>query len=197
MREPISAALEKYWDEKLKSNGACAQALAARTPGGARAAGVYVAESSVGIRESGGNNKGPLVELLLRVVDLHGGDAWCMALQQAILAYVEKKTGLTSPVYASGHCQTVWNKTPTIQRVKISPSAGAICIWRHGNTSSGHTGLLIEAPEAGTMRLVEGNTEGGISPTGAVVRNGGGVYLTKRNVKGTGDMVVVGFLKPF
>ena len=44
------------------------------------------AEACVGIREQGGNNKGPLVELMQKTVDGKAqAEAWCMAFVQSML----------------------------------------------------------------------------------------------------------------
>ena len=144
----------------------------------------------------GGNNKGPMVSLIQKTVDGQAtSEAWCMAFVETCLAYVEKKLGVVSPIYSSEHCLTVWAKTPKAQRVKLIPLPGAIIIWQHGTTESGHTGLVSEY-RGKTMEAIEGNTEAGIVG-GKVESDGGGVYITERNTTGTGKMKVVGYLKPF
>lgn len=181
-----------FIDKKLEHNGAAQDAIARKD---ARAVFVYALEACVGIREQGGNNHGPMVELIQETIGGAGGEAWCMALQQTGLAYAEVKTGIKSPIAASEHCLTTWRNTPVEQRVKIRPAKGAIIIWQHGKSENGHTGAVLEC-DGKEMSAVEGNTESGLVG-GVVQRDGGGVYLTKRSMKGNGDMKVVGFLKPF
>lgn len=190
----ITDALYNEIEKRLASNGAAQKAIADKNP---RNLFIYAAECMVGTLEVGGNNKGKFVELFQMTVDGKAQrEAWCMAFVQSMLAYVEKKLNVTSPIFASEHCLTTWQKTPKAQRVKAIPAPGAIVIWQHGKTTSGHTGLMLEWQDK-NFEAVEGNTESGINPKGAVVRDGGGVYMTKRGSKGSGSMKVVGFLKPF
>jgi hypothetical protein len=71
-----------------------------------------------------------------------------------------------------------------------------VVIWRHGESTNGHTGIFLEA-DGDQMLTIEGNTEKGLDTKGNLVREGGGVYLCRRSMKKNGDMKVVGFLKPF
>lgn len=188
----IEQKMIDYIDEKLKGNGAAQEAMLKRD---ARSIFIYACEACVGIREQGGNNKGPMVELIQETIGRAEREAWCMAFMQTCLAYAENKSGQISPIYPSEHCQTVWNSTDRKQRVKTFPLPGAIVIWKKGNTSSGHTGVVSEW-RGQTFEAIEGNTESGISK-GEVVRDGGGVYITERKATGTGTMKVLGYLKPF
>jgi hypothetical protein len=183
-----------FIDKKLAGNGAAALAIKEKD---ARSVFVYAAEACVGIREEGGNNKGPLVELIQETLGGAGAEAWCMSAVQTWLAYAEVKTGVKSPIHASEHCLTVFKNTPESQRVKKFPARGAIIIWQHGSTSNGHTGVFLEAQDDGGMRAIEGNAERGLAADGSVEREGGGVYLTSRSMKANGTMKVVGFIKPF
>lgn len=191
-KRELHSGLATWLDKKLAGNGLAQQALKDRMP---RALFVQALSACVGIRETGGNNKGPLVELIQETIGSANREAWCMSFVQSGLAYVEFKLGVQSPIAVSEHCMTVWNSTPKLQRVLYSPLSGAICIWKHGAGPSGHTGIITSADE-NFMELVEGNTESGVAG-GKVERDGGGVYFTHRSRRGTGNMKVVGFLKPF
>ncbi len=150
----------------------------------------------VGIREAGGNNRGPLVELIQQTLGAAESEPWCMALVQTCLAWAELRTGKPSPIAASEHCLTVWRETPEPQRVRALPAPGAIIIWRHGSGPSGHTGCTISDVSFGEFDAVEGNTESGLTAAG-VQRDGGGCYQTRRRMTGAGNMGIVGYLKPF
>lgn len=189
----IEQKMIDFLDQKLASNGLAQTAIEEKD---ARTLFVQAASACVGIREKTGRNDGPMVELIQETIGGHSGEAWCMSLMQTCLAYAEVKTGAKSPIAASEHCMTVWNETPEYQRVKFTPLAGAIVIWRHGKGPSGHTGCVLSSDEH-EFRAVEGNTTSGSTASGKVVREGGGVYFTKRSRNGNGDMHVVGFLKPF
>lgn len=195
MTRKITDELYKETEKRLALNGLAQTAIEECD---SRALFQQACAAYVGTREVGGNNRGPLVVNFQKTVDnAASAEAWCMAFVQSMIAYVERKLGVQSPVVASEHCMTTWNKTPKSARVKIFPLPGAIIIWQKGSTTSGHTGVVESADvSAATMTAWEGNTESGVSG-GTVVRDGGGVYRTKRSMKGTGSMKVVGFLKPF
>lgn len=189
----IEKEMIAWLDAKLKTHGGAQEAIRTKN---ARLLFGYANDVCVGIREKGGNNKGPLVELMQETLGGADKEPWCMSAQQTLIAYCEVKCKVKSPIYASEHCLTVWNNTPKAQRVKNIPASNALIVWRHGTTQSGHTGCMREWQNK-TMLTCEGNTEGGTSPNGEVVREGGGFYMLQRSVKGTGSMKVVGFLKPF
>lgn len=187
MGRKIQSALFKIIDDKLKSNGSAQKAVKDKD---ARSLFIYACESCVGEKESGGENKGMFVELLQKTVDDRSNqEPWCASFIQSMLAYVEKKLGVVSPVFNSEHCMTIWRKTAASQRVKKIPAAGAIIIWQHGSSEAGHTGIMTEWLGK-KMETVEGNT-------GKAFREGDGVYMKERSVTKDGSMKVVGFLKPF
>lgn len=192
MRE-IDKKLVTFIDKRLAGNGLAREALGRNDP---RTLFRLAAQACVGIREEGGDNRGPLVSLIQDTVGGPDPLAWCMSFVQTCLAYSEHKTEVKSPIVASEHCLTVWEKTPKIQRVKVMPLPGAIAVWKFTGTQSGHTGI-VDGCDDKIFTAFEGNTEGGTSPTGEVVREGGGVYFTKRSRAGTAKMALLGFLKPF
>lgn len=188
----IEQKMIDFIDKKLASNGAAQLAIQNKD---ARSLLIYAAEACVGIREAGGNNRGPMVELIQETIGKAEREGWCMSFVQTMVAYVEVKLKIKSPLFPTEHCMTAWNNTPKSQRVKIQPLPGAIAVWKKGNSQSGHTGFMTEW-RGKTFEAVEGNTESGVNGS-EVVRDGGGVYLTNRNSTGTGTMKLVGFLKPF
>lgn len=188
----IRKELVKYIDKKLEFDGVAKLALHQKN---ARILFLRSHEAFLGIREEGGNNKGKLVELIQDTVGGVMAEPWCMSSTQSLLAYVEEKLNIKSPIYASEHCLTVWNKTDEKHRVRFMPLPGAIIIWQHGSSSSGHTGCLI-GTDTEIMYTYEGNTEKGLEG-GKLVREGGGFYLNKRGYRYDGNMRVKGFLIPF
>jgi hypothetical protein len=156
----------------------------------------------VGTTEVGGNNKGQIVEKFQKTVDSKAqGEAWCMAAVQTWCVWTKNyfdtchpplKDTIKLAIYPSEHCLTVWNKTDPRCRIK-SPTPGCVIIWRHGQTTNGHTGIFVEMLPNGKMKTIEGNTGDGKG----VVRDGDGVYFRERSLTGEGDMKVVGFIDPF
>ncbi len=194
MNRQLEPAMLKWLDKKLASNGLARDAIATKKP---RLLFRLAMEACVGIREATGRNDGPMVELIQSTIGNAANESWCMSFVQTALAYAEKRTGQSSPIAAGEHCLTVWAETPKAQRVKDIPAIGAIIIWRHGLTSNGHTGITIGEVEGTSFDTVEGNTAAGIDNGGEIVRDGQGVYANRRSIKGTGNMRVVGFLRPF
>lgn len=187
MARQIEAKMIQFLDKKLALNGAAQEAIKNKD---ARSLMIYAAEACVGIREEGGNNRGPMVSLIQDTVDGPDHVAWCMSFVQTCIAYAEVKTGVKSPVAVSEHCLTTWVNTPKSQRVKVYPARGAIIIWQHGTSQAGHTGFFLEGTTT-KMSTVEGNTGD------ANMREGDGIYKRERSLKANGSMRVVGFLKPF
>lgn len=188
----IEKDMIRWLDGKLKNNGLAQKAIEEKLP---RILMVEAAKACVGIREVGGNNQGPMVELMQKTIGSAGREPWCVSFVMTCIAYAEVKTGVPSPIFPTEHVVTMWTQTNKTQRVKRHPLAGAIVCWRYGNSASGHTGIILDCDEK-IFNACEGNTESGIEG-GNVVREGGGVYLTTRNRYGTGNMKVLGFLKPW
>lgn len=193
MRGKLEQKMAAFLDQKLDSNGLFQHALESKD---ARAIFRLAAQACVGIREVGGNNRGPMVELIQETIGKAERESWCMSFVQTCLAYAEFKTGVASTIPVSEHCLTVWNQAPTSLIVQHLPLAGAIAIWRHGTSSSGHCGI-VDSCDRNSFWAFEGNTEGGINPGGKVERDGGGVYHTHRSLQAAGEMHLMGFLKPF
>jgi hypothetical protein len=201
----IEPALVKLIDARLAKNGLAQELLGKRGDlKAARALVLPVAHCLVGIRERG-RNKGPEVELLQDTIGGISAEAWCMSYVQSVLAYIEVKLGVKSPIYPSESCMNTLSKTPKSAHVKRLPAPGAIVIWQHGTSWQGHTGFFdhgLGFTQAGgkpgykSMMVVEGNTGKGVAG-GKVVREGDGVYYNERGYTGTGNMKVRGFLIPF
>ncbi len=153
--------------------------------------------------ESGGNNKGQIVEHFQRFVDGRAaGEAWCMSFAQFCMGQVDKlvdeitmSSMARSVVYKTEHCLTAWNRSPQWCRVD-KPMVGTLMIWQKGQTSSGHVGIVIaldrDNPDA-YVWTVEGNT----GPSEGVKRDGDGVYLKKRPLATVGNMGIKGWLIPW
>lgn len=184
----IEPAMVEWLDKKLEHHGLAQHAIAEKD---ARLLFGLAAEACVGVRESGGNNNGPMVKLIQETIGGADREPWCMSFVQTCLAYAELKTGVRSPIFASEHCMTVWRTTPFSQRVKTSPLKYAIVIWQSEGSDSGHTGVVLEVLIHKHFTTVEGNTgdSGG--------RDGDGVYYKKRDWIRNGRLKKVGYLKPF
>lgn len=190
MARKITAKAFKFIDDKLKTNGAAQEAIKQKQ---ARRLLRYVTDVCVGVKEHGGNNKGDMVEEFQKTVGGKAqGEAWCMAYAQTCIAYVEKKLGVQSPIFASEHCMTTWRNTPKKYRVKKIPAPMAMIIWKNGSTDSGHVAYMLDFQGNSKNQLTnEGNT-GGNS-----MRDGDGVYIKQRSKVKNGSLVIQGYLIPF
>ena len=188
MARKITDKMFSFIDSKLKTNGAAQLAITSKD---ARSLFIYAAESCVGIKEEGGNNKGLYIVELQKTVDGEAGsEPYCMAAVQTWVAYVEKKLQVTSDLFTSEHCMTTWRKTAISKRVNKIPAPGAIIIWQNGSSDSGHTGVMLEYL-GNKMDSLEANTGSGN------MRDGDGIYLKTRSTTNNGKLKVVGFLRPF
>lgn len=148
---------------------------------------VKVANAMVGIHEDTENNCGVLVESIQRTVGKAEKEAWCMSLQQTIEAIVEKWKGVKSSLPVGEHCLTVYGLS---KKIVSEPKLNDIAIWRKAKTTEGHTGRVVVEGDS-TFTSLEGNTGDG---TG-INREGDGVYLKHRDVKGSGKLALIGFIR--
>lgn len=159
----------------------------------------------VGVREKTGNNDGRKIELFQETIGNAVREPYCLAGVQTMIAFVEEIYGIKSPIYPTEHVMTCWRNTNMRQRVSYSPNPGAVGIYNHRGTDSGHATMFIESvmESVGGSRLkyahnVEWNTTSGENSDGDIVREGGGVYWTKRPwLRSVGSMTYIGHLKPF
>lgn len=161
---------------------------------------VFEAKRWVGITEVGGANRGQIVEMFQNAVDgKASGEPWCLGFVQFCLQMVDKEYDFVrqmkaakAVVFETEHCLTLWNKSTVNQKKKL-PESGTIVLWKHGDTTSGHAGIVTEVLEKGEFRTVEGNTSGGAG----VVREGDGVFERVRSINGAGSMKILGFISPW
>lgn len=199
-KRQIRKEMVEWIDKKLAQNGAAQEAIKAKDPTTLL---LQVAQACVGIREQGGNNRGPMVKLIQDTVGDPDAWAWCASFVQTCLAYVELKTNVKSPVLAHEHVLSMWNGSPAVNKKRLNglmpsdaPAGGSIVIWQKGQTVSGHTGIVVSGTRS-EFFAIEGNTEAGLDTKGRVVRDGGGVYHTRRQITPKGSMRILGFIKPF
>lgn len=143
----------------------------------------------IGVREIGGPNQGPEVELFQSFVDGKAqGESWCMAFVQFVVGEVCKYYGVKTPLHSSELCQSVYNNTGLAYR-SSSPGAGYVFIHQNRKVSyKGHTGVCTGEARVGIFKTIEGNTNGAGSS------DGDGVYSKWRYTKGNASNKVRGFI---
>lgn len=149
----------------------------------------------LGVREVGGNNKGEKVGQIQSIIGTYNpkgtGDAWCMSTMQCIVAFLEDYFKIESPVEDSEHCVTVFNAAKKVQGLVASEllEEGAMFIGRHGNKSSGHTGLNLIVTKPYIVTTIEGNT----GPNS--ISDGDGLHLKNRDIRKIGDLKILGSVR--
>jgi hypothetical protein len=130
------------------------------------------------------------------------GAPYCAAFAEAMVvlalrnlgadtALVNRFRGLMTP-----HCVTSFNNFNRLNLIESKPSSGAIWLARHGNTDSGHAGLVTSdyAYSSTRMATIEGNTSAEFI-TDDKERQGDGIYARTRTVQ-NGKLKTLGFISP-
>jgi hypothetical protein len=131
-----------------------------------------IALAEVGVREVGGLNRGPQVELYLAAVGRPAGDPWCCAF--VVWCYREatlRASTLTLPLHRTGKCARLWARADVLWR-SDQPSVGAVYIHLvdpGDPESAGHCGIVTGFTDR-TVMAVEGNTNASGSRLGDRVR---------------------------
>lgn len=182
MRQYLPTALKEAFDE------ACLPTTLKRTT-------CLVAKSMVDVREEG-INTGYFIDMVNMTVDGKAvGESYCCSTVQSVIAYIEYRFNVKSKLFASEHCMTMWRDTPKELRV-TKPEIGDIIVWNWKGTDRGHTGIIVDITADGMLKVVEGNTRSG--NLGFTQGNEGeGIYLKLRPQTNVGDMLLVGYLRPF
>lgn len=155
-----------------------------------------VASSFLDIKEETGKNDGYLIELIQKTVDDKAqGEPYCLAFVMTVLAYVERVTGLTSPIIATESVMQLWNSLNVQDKTRDYPRPGYIAIWNHAGSSRGHAGIVYEVFPT-YFTCIEGNSRSGeLQFSGNV--EGQGIFLKKRTYASVGSMNFLGFCVPF
>jgi hypothetical protein len=150
-----------------------------RAPAPLAAEVLKTASAEVGVRESGGPNRGPRVDEYIRNVGLdptRGAYSWCAAFVYFCFTRASASLGVHNPCAKTAGVLAHWHKAPAWAKIDASIARddprvirpGVIFIADHGG-GKGHTGL-VERAEHGSVHTIEGNTNAGGS------REGDGVY---------------------
>lgn len=164
------------------------------------------AVSYIGVREVGGENSGEFVKLFQRAVGKAEGEPWCISFIQHCVKKIDSLTiEIFKHIQADGsfdlfnsknpqcalfeteHALTLWKTA--IERFQVA-EPGLIAIWQHGDTASGHGGI-VETVEDGFFTTIEGNTNDSGS------REGDGVYRKTCSYGTRGKLKLLGFIDPW
>lgn len=128
-----------------------------------------------------GENKGQVVEAMLKRVGLGGGYPWCAAAvhlwgEAACWNPVTSKSSW--PLPATAGCAVLGEFAEKKKILKTTPQVGDVfLIWHESLKRFGHTGVVTHVNADGTYLTLEGNTNNTHS------REGYGVFALKRTVR--------------
>lgn len=145
-----------------------------------------VAASHVGVRESGGRNRGPEIDRWVRGVGLDpaGGHSWCVAFVYACVQQACNELETLNPLPRTGGVQKLWERTSLALKSRSVFRPGYIFLMDKGH-GKGHVGFIERVADDGlSIRTIEGNTNPGGS------RDGDGVYRRARGL----DEITIGFI---
>ena len=132
-------------------------------------AALKIATSFIGTVESGGNNRGPLIEQWLTRVYAQPGDAWCAAFAWCCVDDALKLLSLPNPIRPCASVVRLWSILPDGTK-SSAPVPGCWAFHRDPeNPHLGHLGF-IEFVDGDKTYSIEGNTNAEGS------RTGGGVW---------------------
>ena len=197
MKRQVDSVIENYVSEKLfgkvLSLGEIKSKLHGQNPA---IVAQRVALALEGIHEEGGENNGTLVRSIQETVGTAEREAWCMSTQQTIEGIVEKWCEVESSFPVSEHCVTVFQEAKKKGQVVSNPQVNDVIIWQKYSagvpTSQGHTGRVVVDGDS-QVQTIEGNTSA--STTQGVTREGDCVAKKMRDIKGYGNMHVLGFVR--
>lgn len=155
-----------------------------------RPAMTHAATPWVDVKEYTNKNDGNYIEMIGLTVDQkYVGEAYCLAWVQTVLAYVELKLDLISPLKATEGCLDLWKSTPEYLKTTRYPLPGYIAIWQHGTSPAGHAGIVIKVTDT-YFKTIEANSYG---PDGVTQ----GIFTQERLFNDSGNMRLLGFISAF
>lgn len=115
-----------------------------------------IAQGQLGVKEQGGNNRGPEVDQYLAAVGLDPGYPWCCAFLFWCFREAAKRLSLVNPLPRTASALRLWTLTEPICR-DSNPKPGYIYVLQHSPTT-GHVGIIESVAADGTIVEVSGNT---------------------------------------
>jgi hypothetical protein len=140
---------------------------------------IAAAASLVGVREEGGNNRGPMIELFLRGVKQPPGQPWCAAFVHHVGYWSHFDYGVERsswPLPATASCYMLGANAKERGVLREEPEDGDVfLLWNAQLVRFAHTGVVARVREEGETPgksawfdcdTIEGNTDLGGSREG-------------------------------
>jgi hypothetical protein len=111
-----------------------------------------------GVREIGGNNRGPDVNAYLANVNLPPGEPWCCAFAVMGIQEGAGKLGVPCTIPVTGACLHLWSRSVN-NAIGGMPLPGDIYVLQH-SASTGHVGFVetVSADGFDVETEISGNT---------------------------------------
>lgn len=163
---------------------------------------IDTATNFVGLRETESNEafndpvrSKRLIAAFKRVQWWAPGAAYCAAFDGAMVAITADSLEIDPSGFLkhwTAHCMTNVRRMKELGYLSSKPAEGALWLAKHGNTDSGHAGI-VPSFRGGAMSTIEGNTSSGNSGS---QRNGDGIFARTRDIAQNGDLKTMGFVHP-
>ena len=140
---------------------------------------IAAAASLVGVREQGGNNRGPLIELFLREVKQPPGQPWCAAFvhHAGYWSHYDHETAKSSwPLPPTASCYMLGEYAKRRGVLRDAPEIGDVFLmWNEKLKRFAHTGIVVQLRDEGETpgegqwfecETIDGNTDAGGSREG-------------------------------
>ncbi|WP_103021455.1 CHAP domain-containing protein [Salinibacter altiplanensis] len=155
-----------------------------------RPAVVDVALQEVGVTETPpGTNEGPRIEAYMEAVGLPDGYPWCAGAVRWMMDQAETDRPTVRSAGATDYVTGASIEATDVLRGAEPVPAGALAIWRRGDTWKGHIGV-VQRWRKQCGRTVEGNTSPGEA---GPQRDGDGVWNRRRCIRPGSYFRIVAF----
>ncbi len=117
---------------------------------------------NIGVKEKTAHNDGVYVKKFLRYVGLSEGYPWCASFSSYCIGVCKD---IITKIKTASAIKSVNKDTYTEKEVRmkrVHPEPGTLAIWRHGNTASGHIGIVYCWNDI-SGQIIEGNSGNKVS----------------------------------
>jgi hypothetical protein len=124
-----------------------------------------IAISKVGVREIGGDNRGPDVEMFQRAAKIAPGQPWCMAFINWCAEQAAKELGVVSPLealslqgFVQAHVDYFKPRGKVLDKSADARPGDLAVFWYASLKRYGHVGIVERVEPGVRIFTVEGNT---------------------------------------
>lgn len=124
------------------------------------------------------------------------GAPYCVAFDGAVIAASLYQLGVPIAKFLrnwTAHVMTNARHMHSLGLLSSTPSRGAVWLARHGESDSGHAGIVMDV-HGNSMVTIEGNTSAGPTADPQQQRQGDGIWIRTFPQGGRGDLVTQGFV---